>query len=106
VAREAGNRWSPEDVATLNRLWDELASDETMAATLGRSVRAVAIKRCRLGLTSSECQRATAASELTSDEMIAELQARGFVFALSEPAKPPRRRAGDRIPSDTRGDGL
>jgi hypothetical protein len=105
MATKTGEPWTDDDVATLDDLWNDLVPDDEIAAKLGRTVRAVAIKRCKLGLTSRDCKRATTASELTSDEMIAELQKRGFVCTLAS-SKLQRSTAIDRIPSASIGAGL
>lgn len=52
--------------------------DDGIAAELGRTVRAVANKRAKLGLVSREVARAHAIEEFTDTALVRELQRGGF----------------------------
>jgi len=72
-----GQQWTRADVRKLKRLVDDGYRDQYIALELGRSPRAVAIKRQRVGLTGRKLPR-TSLREVDTDTLVQELQRRGL----------------------------
>lgn len=69
--------WTDHD-PILAAMWRAGATDTEIAAKIGRSVRAVAERRSRLGLVKRKLQRESSATKMHANTMITELRRRGY----------------------------
>jgi hypothetical protein len=73
------SHWDAHEVKTLRSMVHDDATDESIATALGRTPRAVAVKRQRLGLTIRTLgQTSRGIASLATNTLLAELKRRGF----------------------------
>jgi hypothetical protein len=74
-----GYPWSADDEARLTELWNDQHSDDFIAEDLGRSARAIAVKRQKMGLVRQKLGRPSELQSLADDTLIRELNRRGYL---------------------------
>lgn len=102
---EGASAWSEAELAELRRRWTAGESDQEIAAALRptRTVRAVAIKRSKMGMIKRKVARRGSVSSMASETLVAELRVRGVLDGTPEPLLVAERlKAGDERLADAR----